>query len=136
MTADNDSDREITPMDLSALGPPLAPARWDAMVAGAMRASEGELARRAQPTMSRAVIAWRRPVLAVASLAVAAALVLVLVPQQPSASSASAASGSNGGETSEASTLAESIGIPGDWVRMVEGTAASVPASGLKGTMP
>lgn len=133
MTPDADADRDGTPLDLSALGPPLVADRWDAMVAGALRASEGELARRTRPSISRAVVAWRRPVLAVASLAMAAALVLIVVPQQRATRTSVEASR---GSSQVASTVAESIGIPGDWAPRVEGSATTMPNRGSKAALP
>ena len=139
MTPETGSDHDLTPLDLSALGPKLAPGRWDAMVAGAVRAGDTELARRARPTVTRTVVAWQRPVLAAASVAMAAALVLMVLPRQGAVATGTAStSGSSGSSSSSdsTSTVAESIGIPGDWAPSVEGTPANATRSTTRGVAP
>ena len=133
MTPETGSDHDLTPLDLSALGPKLAPGRWDAMVAGAVRAGDTELARRARPTVTRTVVAWQRPVLAAASVAMAAALVLMVLPRQGAVATGTA---STSGSSDSTSTVAESIGIPGDWASSVEGTPANATRSTTRGVAP
>ena len=133
MTPETGSDHDLTPLDLSALGPKLAPGRWDAMVAGAVRAGDTELARRARPTVTRTVVAWQRPVLAAASVAMAAALVLMVLPRQGAVATGTA---TTSGSSDSTSTVAESIGIPGDWAPSVEGTPANATRSTTRGVTP
>ena len=133
MTPETGSDHDLTPLDLSALGPKLAPGRWDAMVAGAVRAGDTELARRARPTVTRTVVAWQRPVLAAASVAMAAALVLMVLPRQGAVATGTA---TTSGSSDSTSTVAESIGIPGDWAPSVEGTPANATRSTTRGVAP
>lgn len=139
MTPETGSDHDLTPLDLSALGPKLAPGRWDAMVAGAVRAGDTELARRARPTVTRTVVAWQRPVLAAASVAMAAALVLMVLPRQSAVvagTAGTAGTASIAGSSDSTSTVAESIGIPGDWAPSVEGTATNANRATTRGVTP
>jgi hypothetical protein len=63
---------EQSPVDFSSLGPPISADRFNALVAAATRRGEAELERRrsgGERTVVRVVLAWRRPVLALAGLA-------------------------------------------------------------------
>ncbi|HEV8410829.1 MAG TPA: hypothetical protein VGQ30_09990 [Gemmatimonadaceae bacterium] len=110
---------EQSPVDFSSLGPSISADRFNALVATATRRGEAELERRrggGERTVVRVVLAWRRPVLALAGLAAAAAIAL-LVRTGPAAQTQSLAS----------STVAEELGIPAAYAESVEGTA---PARG------
>jgi hypothetical protein len=107
-----------SPIDFSSLGPPIPADRFEALVAAAARHGEDELQRRrgGGGAVVRVVLAWRRPVLALAGLAAAAAIAL-LVRTGPAAQTQSIAS----------STVAEALGIPAAYAESVEGAA---PAHG------
>jgi hypothetical protein len=111
---------EQSPVDFSSLGPPVSPDRFEALVAAAVRRGGDELQRRrAGGAVVRVVLAWRRPVLALAGLAAAAAIVL-LVRTGPAVQTQSRAS----------DTVAEALGIPAAYAESVEGTAPSTTQGG------
>ena len=107
-------------VDFSALGEPVRADRMDAMVAATMRRAVGELERRRGVVgVVRVVVAWRRPVLMLAGLAAAAAMVLIV--ERP-ASVAQSAAGTASAASAPA-TVAEAIGIPAAYAELVEGRA-------------
>ena len=111
----DEKTNEQSPMDFSSLGPPISADRFEALVAAAARRGEEELQRRrGGGAVVRVVLAWRRPVLALAGLAAAAAIAL-FVRTGPTAQTQSLAS----------STVAEELGIPAAYAESVEGIAPS-----------
>jgi hypothetical protein len=110
---------EQSAMDFSSLGPPIAADRFDALVAATARRGEEELQRRrGGAAVVRVVLAWRRPVLALAGLAAAAAITLFI--RTPVAAST----------TTTAGTVAEALGIPSAYAESVEGSAQAAPHGG------
>jgi acyl-CoA reductase-like NAD-dependent aldehyde dehydrogenase len=110
----DERESETTPMDLSALGPPVSASRLEAMVAAIVRRGEDELARRrGSAGVVRVVIAWRRPLLALSGLAAAAAVALIVrgAPASPA-----------NGQVA-ASSVAEALGIPAGYAESVEGSS-------------
>jgi hypothetical protein len=104
---------EQSPIEFSPLGAAIPADRLEALVAAAARRGEEELRRRrGGGAVVRVVLAWRRPVLALAGLAAAAAIAL-LVRAGPAAQTQSLAS----------TTVAEALGIPAAYAESVEGTA-------------
>ena len=122
------------PIDLSALGPSLEPSAFDARIAAIMRASASELERRkAKPTLALVVVQWRRPVLSFVGLAAAAAAALFVMPPPASTSGASALA-ANAGTTasttlSDSASVAEWLGVPSAYARMVEGASPGASRS-------
>ncbi len=101
--------------DFSALGPSVVRARFDEMVAAAVRRGAAELERRRGATgVVRVLMAWRRPVLVLSGLAAAAAMVLTL--RAPSRAAArEMVSPDSGG------SIADALGIPAGYAAAVEG---------------
>jgi len=90
----------------------------EAMVAAAMRRAAGELERRRGVVgVVRVVVAWRRPVLMLAGLAAAAAMILIV--ERPASGARSAAGA--GIASNAPATVAEAIGIPAAYAELVEG---------------
>ena len=111
----NDHMNERSPIDFSAIGPPLTAGLFDAGVAAAVRRGADDLRRRRSgAAVVRVVIAWRRPVLALSGLAAAAAMLAIAARParriQPTG-------------VREPATVAEALGIPGAYAEAVEGRA-------------
>ena len=116
----DEKPNEQPAVDFSPLGPAIPAERFDALVAAAARRAEEELQRRRRGgAVVRVVLAWRRPVLALAGLAAAAAIAL-LVRSGPAAQTQSVAS----------NTVAEALGIPAAYAESVEGTAPGAANGG------
>ena len=116
------------PIDLSALTPMLDAARLDALVAATLERSASELERRrARPTLALVVVRWRRPVLTFAGLAAAAAVALFVMPQRRAARVAMtvASSAPATAALSDSASVAEWLGVPASYARLVEGASPS-----------
>ena len=115
------------PMDLSALGPRLDAAGFDARIAAIMRASAAEMERRRQkPTLALVVVQWRRPVLSFAGLAAAAAVALFVMPQRTSVATTAVASAGttiSSNVANDSSSVALLLGVPTEYATAVEGAA-------------
>jgi hypothetical protein len=107
----NDHMNERSPIDFSALGPPVTAERFDAAIAAAVRRGEDDLRRRrGGAAVVRVVIAWRRPVLAFSGLAAAAAVALLVRSGARTASN-----------FTSAGSVAEALGVPAAYAESVEG---------------
>lgn len=121
---------EERPLDLSALGPRLDPARREASIAAILQASQAELARRQRrPSLALVVVEWRRPVMSLAALAAAAAVALFVMPARstPTATATFAY-----GAAASDSSVASLLGVPGDYASWVEGSAGSTSTRSAK----
>lgn len=111
----NDHMNERSPIDFSALGPPVPAERFEAGIARAIERGAADLQRRrGSAGVVRVVIAWRRPVLVLSGLAAAAAAIVIASRPAPRAQLAT---------TGAPATVAEAIGIPAAYAEAVEGRA-------------
>jgi hypothetical protein len=119
----DDDEHDSGRVDFSALGPPIAAHRLDALVAATVHRGAGELARRAQDgAVIRMVVAWRRPLIAVSGLAAAAAIVLLARPVHVAPNAAIASAQGSARTAAPAGSIAEALGIPAGYAEAVEGS--------------
>ena len=116
-----DDQHDSGRVDFSALGPPVAAGRLEALAAATARRAAGELARRARGGggVIGIVIAWQRPVLAFSALAAAAAI--LVIAGRP-ASQAQLAT-----DVRAPATVAEALGIPAAYAYEVEESVPGTP---------
>lgn len=123
---------EERPLDLSALGPRLDPARREASIAAILQASQAELARRQRrPSLALVVVEWRRPVMSLAALAAAAAVTLFVMPARFAATATATATFAYGAAPAD-SSVASLLGVPADYAGWVEGSAGSTSTRSAK----